>query len=53
MANSKKGLIINIISSAALDSTVHPLNKIYAASKWAVNGYTKSFEQRILILGFQ
>lgn len=42
MENSKQGLIINIISSAALDSTRALLNKIYAASKWAVNGYTKA-----------
>lgn len=42
MENSKKGLIINIISSAAIDPSRALLNKIYAASKWAVNGYTKA-----------
>jgi short-subunit dehydrogenase len=42
MENFKEGLIINIISSAALDSSRALLNKIYAASKWAVNGYTKA-----------
>lgn len=42
MGNSNQGLIINIISSAAIDPTRALLNKIYAASKWAVNGYTKA-----------
>ena len=38
----KKGIIINIISTAALDASKAKNLKIYFASKWAVNGYTKA-----------
>ncbi len=42
MKVSKNGLIVNIISSSAIDPSRALLNKIYAASKCAVDGYTKA-----------
>ncbi len=39
----KGGAIINILSSAALDATRAKTAKLYAASKWAVRGFTDAF----------
>lgn len=38
----KEGMIVNIISKAALDATKMGYGKIYAASKWAVRGYLEA-----------
>ncbi|MFA5886315.1 MAG: SDR family NAD(P)-dependent oxidoreductase [Patescibacteria group bacterium] len=38
----KGGVIISIISSAALDATRSKNAKLYAASKWAVRGYVEA-----------
>lgn len=38
----KGGVIINILSSAALDATRAKNAKLYAASKWAVRGYIEA-----------
>lgn len=42
MEKSKGGIIVNISSSAGLDATRAKNAKIYAASKWAVRGYTQA-----------
>lgn len=38
----KEGLIVNVISKAALDAKKMGYGKIYAASKWAVRGYLEA-----------
>ena len=38
------GVIINILSTAALDATRAINTEIYAASKWAVRGYLQAFK---------
>lgn len=43
MNNLGGGIILNIISSNALDATKGQNTSIYAASKWAVRGYTEAF----------
>jgi NAD(P)-dependent dehydrogenase (short-subunit alcohol dehydrogenase family) len=43
MKESNSGTIINILSGAALDS--RPGISMYAASKWALNGFTKSIRE--------
>jgi len=53
MKEKKSGIIMNIISTAALAE--RPTLSTYCASKWAVNGFTKSIraedkEKNILIL---
>lgn len=42
MQKKKQGLIINIISSSAIDPSRARLNKVYAASKCAIDGYIKA-----------
>lgn len=44
MRVNKKGVILNIISTAALDASKAGNLKIYFASKWAVRGYTQAIE---------
>ncbi len=44
MKESKNGTIINISSSAGLDATRAKNAKIYAASKWAIRGYTQAIK---------
>lgn len=39
LLNMKDGVVINVLSSAALDATRSVGAKLYAASKWAVRGY--------------
>jgi len=40
----ESGLIVNILSTAALDSTRAKDAKIYAASKWATRGYLQAIQ---------
>jgi len=44
MKKEGNGTIINISSSAALDATRATNAKIYAASKWALRGYTQALK---------
>lgn len=44
MKKLKKGTIVNISSSAGLDATRAKNAKIYAASKWAIRGYTQALK---------
>ncbi len=39
LLHMKKGILVNILSSAALDATRAVGAKLYAASKWALRGY--------------
>ncbi len=39
-----QGTVVNILSTAALDATNSKNLKIYAASKWAVNGYLQGLK---------
>lgn len=43
MAEQKGGVVVNILSSAALDATRGENIKMYAASKWAGRGFTEAF----------
>lgn len=43
MKNNNSGVIINIISDSAL--APRPMSSTYCASKWAVNGFTKSIRE--------
>ncbi len=40
---NKEGMIINVLSSAALDATRAKNAKLYAASKWALRGWIDAF----------
>lgn len=42
LKKTKEGIIVNILSTAALDTSRTDYAKIYAASKWAVRGYTQA-----------
>ena len=42
LLNMKDGVILNVLSSAALDATRSVGAKLYAASKWAVRGLSPS-----------
>ena len=44
MKNNDNGLILNIVSKAAIDATRAVNFKIYAASKWAVRGFMQAFK---------
>jgi NAD(P)-dependent dehydrogenase (short-subunit alcohol dehydrogenase family) len=41
------GVIINILSSAALDATRAKNAELYASSKWAVRGYVEAFRAEV------
>jgi NAD(P)-dependent dehydrogenase (short-subunit alcohol dehydrogenase family) len=41
----KGGVIMNILSTAALDATRAKNGKLYAASKWAVRGYVEALRE--------
>jgi len=43
MKKKKTGIIINIISDSAL--VARPMSSMYATSKWAINGFTKSIRE--------
>lgn len=43
MAEQGSGVIVNVLSSAALDATRGENIKMYAASKWAGRGFTDAF----------
>ena len=43
MKPQKKGLIINVISTAGI--TAKPFRSVYNASKWAVTGFTKAIQE--------
>ncbi len=44
MKNNDSGLILNIVSKAAIDATRAVNFKIYVASKWAVRGFMQAFK---------
>lgn len=44
MAHDGKSVIVNIISTAGLDSTRSVGHKLYASSKWAVRGFLQAFQ---------
>jgi NAD(P)-dependent dehydrogenase (short-subunit alcohol dehydrogenase family) len=43
MKRNNGGVIVNIISDSAIES--RPMSSMYASSKWAMNGYTKSIRE--------
>ena len=51
--NGGGGTVINILSSAALDATRGENIKMYAASKWAVRGFTDAFRKEVEGLGIR
>ncbi len=44
MKTNNSGVVVNILSSAALDATRAKNAKIYAASKWAIRGYVQALK---------
>lgn len=49
MKPQKKGLIINVISTAGI--TAKPYRSVYNASKWAMTGFTKAIQEEAATYG--